>query len=306
MLLVDEPSTLYIPESNNEQVFLGFPENVRYRQPSCWPRWFASATGLVMTRSLTSTTTFTAPGGLSINTANASASWPGGIDLQIGRWFGDRQVHALEVGYWGVYNIGSTFSDSTPTSSALLQRSDLINNVEVNWLYSLGERPEFLSQNQRTNLMWLVGFRFFQLEDTLNFESGTTAFDVATNNNLYGAQVGARFDWHIAPRWRFSTVPKFLLAGNAVTNTSTLNTTSAFSDLDVFSWLGSVDTSINWDLSDRWSLWMGYRVVGAGNISQADQQWPNAVPPTVNQLSGVTVGSESIVHGGFAGFEKRY
>ncbi len=306
LIPVNEPSTLYVSDPNNEQIFLGFPENVSYSQSPCWPRWFASATGLVMTRSLASNTIFTGPGGVSIDTANASASWPGGVDLRIGRWFGDRQEHAFEMVYWGVYNIGSTFSDSTPTTSGLLQRSDLINDVEVNWLYSLGERPEFLSQNRKTNLMWLAGFRFFQLEDTLAFESGTTSLDIATNNNLYGAQVGARFDWKLAPRWRFSAVPKFLLAGNAVTNTSTLNTTSIFSDLGVFSWLGSIDTSINWDFSERWTLWMGYRVVGVGNISQADQQWPNTVPTTIDQLSGITVGSESIVHGGFAGFEKRY
>ena len=103
-----------------------------------------------------------------------------------------------------------------------------------------------------------------------------------------------------------SAVPKFLLAGNAITNTSTLDGTGVYSTLGVFSWLGSVDTGINWDLTERWSLWMGYRVVGVGNISQADQQWPSVIPPTAGELSGIAAGSESIIHGGFAGFEARY
>ena len=154
--------------------------------------------------------------------------------------------------------------------------------------------------------MWLAGFRFFHLEDVLTLESGSTDLNVATNNNLYGGQVGAKFDWRFAPRWRVSAVPKFLLAGNAITNTSTLDGTGVYSSLGVFSWLGSVDTGINWDITERWSLWMGYRVVGVGNISQADQQWPSVIPTSAGELPGIAAGSESIIHGGFAGFEARY
>ena len=126
--------------------------------------------------------------------------------------------------------------------------------------------------------MWLAGFRFSHLEDVLTLESGSTDLNVATNNNLYGGQVGAKFDWRFAPRWRVSAVPKFLLAGNAITNTSTLDGTGVYSSLGVFSWLGSVDTGINWDPTERWSLWMGYRVVGVGNISQADQSVADGHP----------------------------
>jgi hypothetical protein len=297
-----EPPPLYLAEPEGDALLPGFPRVVQPEQFPTWPRWFASASGLVMTRTLPSGTTSVGPGGLTFDTADAEASWPGGVDLRIGRWFGARQHHGVEMIYWGVYNIGSTTGETTGT----LQRSDLVNDVEINWLYSLWERPEFLPPDRRVNLMWLAGFRFFQLEDVLTLESGSTDLNVATNNNLYGGQVGAKFDWRFAPRWRFSAVPKFLLAGNAITNTSTLDGTGVYSSLGVFSWLGSVDTGINWDLTERWSLWMGYRVVGVGNISQADQQWPSDIPPNPVELSGITAGSESIIHGGFAGFEARY
>jgi hypothetical protein len=297
---------LYLAEPEGDAILPGFPRVVQPEQFPTWPRWFASASGLVMTRTLPSGTTSVGPGGLTFDTADAEASWPGGIDLRIGRWFGARQQHAVEMIYWGVYNIGSTTAATAGATTGTLQRSDLVNDVEINWLYSLGERPEFLSPDRRVNLMWLAGFRFFQLEDVLTLESGSTDLDVATNNNLYGGQVGAKFDWRFAPRWRFSAVPKFLLAGNAITNTSTLDGTGVYSSLGVFSWLGSVDTGINWDLTERWSLWMGYRVVGVGNISQADQQWPSVIPPSAGELSGIAAGSETIIHGGFAGFEARY
>jgi hypothetical protein len=73
----------------------------------------------------------------------------------------------------------------------------------------------------------------------------------------------------------------------------------------VFSWLGSVDTSLAWDVTDHWSLCLGYRVVGVGNIAQADDQWATSITSPAS-LSGITAGSSTIVHGGFAGFEGRY
>ena len=50
---------------------------------------------------------------------------------------------------------------------------------------------------------------------------------------------------------------------------------------------------------------MGYRVVGVGNIAQADGQWP-ALITNASSLSGINAGSSTIIHGGFAGFEGRY
>ncbi|MBT4157927.1 MAG: hypothetical protein HOD99_03755 [Planctomycetaceae bacterium] len=280
-------------------------------QKQCWPRWFASASGLVMTRSLPDGTTSTGPGGLAVSTRSASASWPGGLDLRLGRWFGERQEHAIELIYWGVYNIGSSAPQQTGGSSGVLSRSDTINNIEINWLYAPETRPEFHQGNKRVNWMWLAGFRFFQLEDQLSLGVTSPAFDLdtATNNNLFGGQFGGRFDWEIAPRMRFVVVPKFLLAGNASSNRATQTngaTTNVRSTVDVFSWLGSVDTSVAWDLTDRWSLWLGYRVVGVGNIAQADGQWPSGLPATSASLGGIATGSESIIHGAFAGFESHY
>jgi hypothetical protein len=61
---------------------------------------------------------------------------------------------------------------------------------------------------------------------------------------------------------------------------------------------------VAWDVTDRWSLSLGYRVVGVGNIAQADGQWPTLI--TNESLSGIAAGSSTIIHGGFAGFEARY
>lgn len=333
---VDQPLSippLYIPQADQESVIIidvaesgtdpahdpwcqrygGCSSCIAPVRLPCWPRWFASATGLVMTRTLPSGASSTGPGGLNVLTRSASASWPGGVDLRLGRWFGDDQQHAVELIYWGVYNIGSTAPQQDGASDGTLMRSDLVNDVEINWLYTLGDRPEFHQDVRAFNWMWLAGFRFFQLQDelTLLANPGDIDFDLTTNNNLFGGQMGGRFDWAFAPSMRFVIVPKFLLAGNSISNraiNSSSGTTTADvrSTLGVFSWLGSVDTTVAWDITKQWSLWIGYRVVGVGNIAQADGQWPATIPAPVGSLSGVAAGSETIIHGGFAGFESRY
>jgi hypothetical protein len=348
---------MYIADPLNAAGFAGIPVGAAADMLPTWPRWFAGASGLVMTRTLPAgTATMLPAGGVQLTTSNAAATWPGGLDLHVGRWFGPRQQHAVEFIYWGVYGLGSSATataspatidaipqaagvtvGNTPASAYLtnsaaqtISRSDLVNDVEINWLYSLWERPEFLSQDpaapsRRINLIWLAGFRFFQLEDVLTQTSfpgggvpGTLDLGVATNNNLYGAQVGAKFDWRFLPQVRFSSVPKFMIAGNSITNTTTLATGSGtqavfasgapvnvHSTLGVFSWLGSVDTGVAWDVTDRWSLSLGYRVVGVGNIAQADGQWPPVITGPAS-ISGIDAGSSTIIHGGFAGFEGRY
>jgi hypothetical protein len=342
-----------VPDPLEADEFAGLPPSVVPETFPNWPRWFAGANGLVMTRTLSGGVPVMRPaGGTQLTTTSGGLSWPGGVDLHVGRWFGPRQKNAVEFIYWGVFGMGSTDSvagsgivaipqaaatvGGTPAADYLtnatgqeITRSDLINDIEINWLYSLGDRPEFPSRDpsspsRSVNLMWLAGFRFFQLEDVLTAStSSATAgspldFGVATNNNLYGGQVGAKFDWRFANRLRFNAVPKFMVAGNSITNTSTLGTAAGtpavftasgspvnvHSTLGVFSWLGSVDTGVAWDVTDRWSLSIGYRVVGVGNIAQADGQWPTLI--TNESLSGIAAGSSTIIHGGFAGFEARY
>ena len=347
------PPPMYIGEPAAGPALSGLPRAVAVDMLPEWPRWFAGAGGLVMTRTLGSGAATMQPlGGVQLSTGDAGGSWPGGVDLHIGRWFGPRQHHAVEFIYWGVYGIGSSAAvssappdsiDAIPqvvgvtvagqpaadylvnASRQTISRSDLVNDVEINWVYALWDRPEFLPRERVVSLMWLAGFRFFQLEDVLTLTStagggtpGSVDLDVATNNNLYGGQVGAKFDWRFLPSVRFTATPKFLLAGNAITNTTTLSSSSGavatFTDnapvnvhstLGVFSWLGSVDTGLAWDLTDHWTLSLGYRVVGVGNIAQADGQWP-ALIATPSSITGVTAGGSTIIHGGYAGFESRY
>lgn len=347
------PPPMYVADPLAGDSFSSMPVGLGDGLAPSWPRWFAGASGLVMTRTLPAGSATMQPlGGTQLVTGDTGANWSGGVDLHIGRWFGMRQQHAVEFIYWGVYELGgaarATSSpgaidaipqapgvtvDGQPAQAFLtnltaqqINRTDVINDIEINWVYSLWDRPEFLPRDRAVNLMWLAGFRFFEVSDQLTLQNGTgnaslggLDFDVATNNNIYGAQVGAKFDWRFMPRVRLNIVPKFMIGGNAITNTSALlqadgtygtfvdsgNPAKVHSTLGVFSWLGSVDTGLAWDVTDQWSLSIGYRVVGVGNIAQADGQWPGTVSGA-DSLSGIAAGSSTIVHGGFAGFEGRY
>jgi hypothetical protein len=329
-----------------------------------WPRWYAGATGLVMTRTLPSgAATSTLPGhGVVLMTSNAAATWPGGVELHVGRWLGARQEHAVEAVYWGVYNIGSTASVTSsdnqlqaipqapgvtvagsPASAFLanarsqeISRSDLVNNVEINWVYAPGGRPEFFAEGTGpVTLTWLAGFRFFELQDVLNYTSlagtvpaGATfgvnggasqlGLNIATNNNIYGAQIGGKADWHLLPQLRLSVVNKFMIGGNAITDTSSMatgnGTTATFasgspvqvhSTASTFSYLGSLDAGLAWDITRNWSLAIGYRLVGVANIAQSDSAWPTSVTSPAS-LSQINSSGSTFVHGGFAGFEGRY
>jgi len=350
------PPPMYVPDPNELGGYAALPEAVATDIVPPWPRWFAGASGLMMTRTLPSGTATMQPaaGLTTLTTSSAAATWPGGLDFQVGRWMGEQQNWALEGIYWGVYGLGTSATvtgagiDAIPQAPGVIlagspasafltdatqqqvARSDLVNDVEINWIYRLTDRPEFPPLDRRLGFMWLAGFRFFELQDVLSQTSTSSTLppssvganqsllSVATNNNLYGAQVGAKADWRIAPRIRLSAVPKFMIGGNAITNTTELTTINGsgatFSDgqpvnvhstLGVFSWLGSVDSSVAWDVTDRWSVWLGYRVVGVGNIAQADGQWPSTLAAP-SALQGINAGSSTILHGGFAGFQGRY
>lgn len=350
------PAPMYVPDPGELGAYAAIPQALPSDFAPDWPRWFTGASGLVMTRTLPSGNATMQPvaGSPTLTTSSAAATWPGGIDLHFGRWMGEQQRQGIEAIYWGVYGLGTSATVSgagidavpqapgvtiggSPASAFLadasaqqIARSDLVNDVEINWLLRVTDRPEFQPRERRTALVWLAGFRFFELEDVLTQistsstlpPSGTGAnqslLSVATNNNLWGAQVGLKGDWRVAPRVRLTTVPKIMIAGNAITDTTRLSTVSGTgaifgggepvlvqSSRGVFSWLGSVDTGAAWDVSDRWTLSLGYRVVGVDNVAQADGQWPSTLGAPAD-VPEITAGTFTLIHGGYAGFQGRW
>ena len=118
---------------------------------------------------------------------------------------------------------------------------------------------------------------------------------------------------------RFAIVPKFMLAGNSIASNGSLGSTSGVpatetltgaamlsqSKLGTFSYLGSLDTGVAWDINPRWTISAGYRIVGVGHVALADQSWPTVID-TPTSLSSINSTGSSLIHGAFAGFEAHY
>ena len=80
---------MYIGDPVDGDTFAAMPVGIGEGLAKPWPRWFAGANGLVMTRTLPAGTATMQPlGGVQLTTGDAGANWPGGVDLHLGRWFG--------------------------------------------------------------------------------------------------------------------------------------------------------------------------------------------------------------------------
>jgi hypothetical protein len=138
---------VYVAEPMAGDAFAAIPVGLGDGLAPAWPRWFAGATMQPL-------------GGMQLTTADAGANWPGGIDLRVGRWFGMRQQHAVELIYWGVYQLGGTADVSSASASIeaipqasgvsvggqpaadyltnlggqQISRADVVNDVEINWV----------------------------------------------------------------------------------------------------------------------------------------------------------------------------
>ena len=143
--------------------------------------------------------------------------------------------------------------------------------------------------------------------------------DLNTENNLIGAQIGARADWRVGCHWRVFAATKVGVFANDINfdtrlyrgdgALATFSTTGNVFDLhshktDV-SMLGQIDLGVGWDFSQHWSANVGYRAVGITGLALADDQIP-AFLAAENDWTDIDSNGSMILHGGFAGLEFHY
>lgn len=166
-----------------------------------------------------------------------------------------------------------------------LWRKDQVDNVEINVLtgtYSF----------TGVQVAGLAGFRYFRFAEDLTFGSSAFGHDlddpansayykISTSNNLFGAQLGAAINVIMSQRLTMFAVPKVGLYGNQMNNTEVVysgltpdapvaGNIEHKSDLSV---LSELDAGLSWNFFDNWTLTGGYRVVSAGNLALADNQF---------------------------------
>jgi len=239
---------------------------------------------------------------------------------------------AWELSYWGLFGLNA---NQTASSSAgtLAIPGDLglasnnffltnilninyqsqLNNVEFNCIKSCclccGNQIDFL-----------CGFRYINLNETLtitgtDFQEGTSNYNVHTDNNLYGFQMGGRYTKPWTDLWSIQLTAKSGLFWNDIHQTQVAtdfpNNTAPFALRDRVSTrgsavaaLGEMDFVFIRRINDTWSLRLGYTVIGLGGVALA----PDQLDFTNTFASGTQIHSTGwiFVHGGLLGLQARW
>lgn len=199
-----------------------------------------------------------------------------------------------------------------------LSRLDEFWNLELNLL----RQPFLADPLARYGLTGLVGVRWFHFHEGLDYWSsvgGTTfgQFDggnlahyaVTTQNDLVGLQFGGRMHYYLTPGLRLFAMPKVGIYGNHIDLYSRLHCgcldggTDGFderNDANQFSMLGQLDLGGAWQVSQRWSVYLSYRLMGVQNVALGDDQYAQFVASR-EQRRAIHSNGGLLLHGAAAG-----
>jgi hypothetical protein len=174
-----------------------------------------------------------------------------------------------------------------------------IHNAEVNYFFAGGEHANLL-----------VGFRYFHLDEHFNLlstdnQTGSSQYDIQSDNNLFGGQVGLRLASHTSGRWDWDVTGKAGVYGNAARQSQTVGDFSGFVLRDTttnggqVAFIGDIGANLVFHMTDHWSLRGGYNVMWVEGVALA----PNQLDFTDTPTSGTELRSTGGVffHGANAG-----
>ena len=228
--------------------------------------------------------------------------WGGGVDVHMGQWFGRDRRHAVEAAYWGIYDAGGDWDHRWVTA---LNESSTVNNAELNWLYSPTGSALAGDGGSPVRLMALAGFRYFGTAESADERftwQPSELYRRTHSRNIFGAQIGGRFDWGFYKNLRLVVVPKLMIGGNSRVHSRQLllgnHRWHSFSHADrSLALLTSLDLGISWDFAEHCGLTAGYRVLGlidANSNPGSYGYWPT------------TSTNNMLIHGTFIGLEGRF
>jgi hypothetical protein len=281
------------------------------------PLWFGSLGGLIMSRNLPSqrtfayTTGYTAPALTSAG--NGYSDFRGGFEARLGRCISD--TAAIEATLWylspfsssatavntgaglvsgldfatipvtiGGVGASTLFSGSTSQTFA---RWDEIYNLEVNVL----KQSLYASPNGRASILGLAGVRWFHYQSNLSYSAinaggNNPTYNVNAFNDLVGPQLGARAQYYLLPNVRLYALPKVGIFGNTTSVHQQLTNNLGQTGFDYmnrggnFAVLGQIDAGTSWQITQRASLFVAYRVTGVSDVVLSDNQVPQYLGDT--------------------------
>lgn len=210
-----------------------------------------------------------------------------------------------------------------------LWRTNEIHNVEVNLV-----RHRILWDIHRLGIDWLVGVRYFRFDERLTY--GSRAHDGfwgeypelegylsdRIENNLIGIQLGFDLQYPIGKSLQLACTPKIGLYNNHIHNRFDAyrgdgalfapnpnppvgdpvpGRYPVISSDDRFATLAQLDARVQWHVTPRWLMFIGYRLVSVSEIGLADAQFPCYVVDIVDAISHIDSNGDLLLHGAFAG-----
>lgn len=240
-------------------------------------------------------------------------------------------------------NIFSVFSDfgnnppprTLPNGVAIrggFQETDaaLFSQIEYGSRFDtadLGLRKRWVGPNCRLHGSWLLGVRYFQLQEDFrhrifvdyastpagSFIRGNTEYTTNTLNNMTGFQAGGDLWLSLIPGLRFGSELKLGVYGNRATQqtrilANDINGPSLFLFENVdhidAAFVGELNLQSVWRLSQHWTVRTGYMFMYVDGVALAVENF-NDQPPFVTNARTPFINDNGNVflHGGTAGIE---
>jgi hypothetical protein len=238
------------------------------------------------------------------------------------------ECKALEFGYFGLFDSNATAvvaGDDNLTIPGRLGRksndflsADImrvgydsnIHSAEINCVKCCWCENDCCGYR---SLEWLAGFRYLRLDEefditSTDFDEGTSVYDIDTDNNLYGAQLGLRVRRQRS-RLGCELVGKAGIFGNDASQRQfvtdfpppfLLRDPRGDRESQV-AFLGELGLSLTYQLTDRWTLRGGYNVMWLEGVATA----PDQLDFSFRADSGTDLNTEGglFLHGANAGLE---
>ena len=213
-----------------------------------------------------------------------------------------------ELGIFG--DLGLLVNNFTGADEVRLDYSTQLHNIEMNCVKHWG-------QNCCESLDLLTGFRFAWLGEEFNINSmdddqGATDYNIATENHLYGYQIGARVKGE-RPRLGWEVTGKAGIFGNHAEHDQLISTDfppptfprpRQSKSGGSLAFIGELSAKMVYRICQDWSLRSGYSVLWIEGVALAPDQLDFTFTPTSGH--GLNTNAGLLVHGANVGIEARW
>jgi hypothetical protein len=245
---------------------------------ACVRTWTLRAELLIWDHAGSNTPLINAP--VVVNSGDIDGGWQVGPRLTAIRHGVFGSCWDLEVAYFGIDSWSGSQTVAGVTSY-LTNPPVLFGASSVTASYTSSLHNGEINGRRAHNdwITWIVGFRALQIDELLaaDIAVGPSAHSVATQNRLYGGQIGLDALLFDGECWYVNAVGKVGIFGNSadqVTRTTNIGGALPFITYtgNQTSFVGEFGVNAGYRMSERWSLLAGYNLLWINGVAVAPDQ----------------------------------